>query len=119
MSGEKRSKQHMIDALRNADLNNTFPFLDLPPELRNMIYGQVHDAEERKLKFRVKYGELRDRVTAPFAILASGRQMYQEANLLAYEKFSFPLLVTNGHDARSIELLFNLRHIGTLEAVTN
>ena len=117
MSGKKRSRQQMIDALRNADLNSTFPFLDLPPELRNMIFGQVLEGDG--VGFEVRYGELRDRVNAPFAILASCKQVYHEAHTLAYEKFSFPLLVTNGHDARSIELLFNLRHIGTLEAVTN
>lgn len=39
-------KQNLIEALQDADANRQFRFLDLPPELRNMVYRELLSIKE-------------------------------------------------------------------------
>lgn len=74
--GVELTKSEMVAALRNADLEASFRFFDLIPELRNMIYKLVIEVEERD-----------QHIVAKAAILFTCKQAYAEASGLLYQLY--------------------------------
>lgn len=67
-----RDRRQMIRALRDADRHATYRFLDLPPELRNVIYADVLTASGAPQRSTTEH-------TYP-CILATCKQVHDEAN---------------------------------------
>ena len=109
---QANKRNELARTLRKADLDTTFRFLDLPPELRNIIYKRMLEVEDGPYEF--KYRAMRRRIKAPLVILATCKQIYQEAHQFAYEKTFFPLHISHGYAPRSLQLDFNLRDFATL-----
>src|ERR1700761_4611168 len=65
-------RKRMMRTPRQADRNATFRFLDLPPELRNLVYEEVLTLWRGGNKFSAKY-------CYP-AILATSKEVFEEAN---------------------------------------
>ncbi|CAK4033179.1 Hypothetical predicted protein [Lecanosticta acicola] len=78
-SGKARPKVTFINKLRSIELSATFRFMDLPPEMRNLIYEHLltHDGSRGR--------------TASTAILRTDREIYREAHgiLMAESVFMF------------------------------
>lgn len=95
-------KDHLTQLLRDADLNANFRFLDLPPEICNMIYEKVIEVDRSK--------DYRRRITPDLKILLTCKQIYQEALKTASKKASFPIYIVAGKDSfRQNDVYFNRR----------
>lgn len=71
-----------------------FPFLDLPVEIRNIIYSFVLNCGKASSIERRRNLEIRNRT----AIMSASRQIYLEARSVLYAQMIFPYL-SNFHDA--------------------
>lgn len=72
--------------------NKPFRFLDLPPELRNIIY-EHHFALYRTPEYRDNF---RNKAMLPDAILGVSRQIYEEASHVLYHNIEFTFNITDG-----------------------
>ncbi|KAK1063081.1 hypothetical protein LTR74_009772 [Friedmanniomyces endolithicus] len=74
-----------VQQLVDLDANWTFRFLDLPPELRNLIYG--HLLRLRDSRWRA------DRFVCSTAILSTCQQVHAEATGILYVENTFDIVV--------------------------
>lgn len=83
----------------------TFPFLDLIPELRNVVYRELltvrHETEEKTY--------------CHTNILAACRQVYHEASSIAYEEHTFSVTVRadSGNSGRPTHITVGFDHLPT------
>ena len=108
-----KDRKHVTRALRAADREATFRFFDLPPELRNIVYGLALGVEE------VEDGDKIKHIVAEAAILASCRQVYNEASGLLYGERYFPLKLHLGRKPYTLLLHLNGRSLGRGYAGSN
>lgn len=71
------TRRNVISSLRAADHNATFRFLDLPPELRNVLYIDTLTLHKKDGKTLKKYCQ-------GAAILSTCKQIYNEAKDVLY-----------------------------------
>ena len=100
-----KDRKHVTRALRAADREATFRFFDLPPELRNIVYDLVLGVEEVEDENKIKY------VVAEPAILASSKQVYNEASGLLYGERYFRLKLHLGKKPYTLSLHLNGRFL--------
>ncbi|KAK0318001.1 hypothetical protein LTR82_010991 [Friedmanniomyces endolithicus] len=74
-----------VQQLVNLDANWTFRFLDLPPEIRNLIYG--HLLRLRDSRWRA------DRIVCSTAVLSTCKQIHAEATGILYVENIFDIVV--------------------------
>ncbi len=74
-----------VQQLVDLDANWTFRFLDLPPEIRNLIYG--HLLRLRDSRWRA------DRLVCSTAILSTCQQIHAEATGILYVENTFDIVV--------------------------
>lgn len=89
-------RNQIINFLQDADQVMKFRFLDLPPEIRIMVYEMVFEVErDWNVHFRSIKPEL--------AILSTCKQLHREAFKIANRKASFPLrLVASAEHYKSV-----------------
>ena len=93
------TRKEVIRAMRKADRAATFPFLELTPELRNMIYELVLGFEP------VRWS---NRVFCPPQILGASRQTYSEGIGYLYESDDRITLEITGYEfLRYMHISFN------------
>lgn len=85
-----RDRKQMIRDLRRADREAVFPFFDLIPELRNMVYGAVLKIEQEHNDATIS--PIREKPTIPMTC----KQTYQEASWVLYGNCTFLLIVRFG-----------------------
>ena len=100
-----KDRKHAIRALQAADREATFRFFDLPPELRNLVYGFALEVEDVEDDNKLKH------VLAEPAILASCRQVYNEASGLLYGDRYFRLKLHLGKKPYTLFLHLNGRFL--------
>ena len=89
-----------------------FRFLDLPPEVRNLVYHH-HFTLYRTPEYQKK---LREMTMLPDAILNVNRQVYEEASHALYSRFFFLITVTgtkiaHGHESYFAGLVPKISHV--------
>lgn len=92
-------KGYLAQCLNDADRDARFSFLDLSPEIRNMIYGEVFSASEARKgvrRFTDKH----------FSLLRTCKQIRAEATEISKSMASFPICIVVGsgvHDIKTYE----------------
>ena len=81
------SRERAIRALQDADVNRTFRFMDLPPELRLHVYSFLLTL--KAVPNMMGPGQMGTAPTADTAILRTGKQVYAEARDVLYGENAF------------------------------
>lgn len=127
---ERRSAYPVIRALlclythimRLFEKPHPFRFLDLPPEIRNLVYHHHFTLYRNPLYPK----QLRKMAMLPDAILGVNRQVYEEASHSLYSGFSFVIRITDGANEQDQKKSFAgpvrkmphiLRHMTTIDIV--
>lgn len=94
-------KDALAQCLRSADQKTSFRFLDLPAEIRNIVYAEVSQSDEAGDNIR--------RITTQRNLLRACNQIYTEAIATVNKTASFPLCVLGPSLTRRVDVYANGR----------